>query len=245
MNPIRIRRFNDQGIVKVCEFLDSHTGVESKPVDYKRDLHPILTDPGLTSHVPNIVEADADRTFRRRYDLAEYLHGLIPKLGLADPTRDKGLWTWLALLWFDQLAPVSKGVRKVGEAAKWVPDYGRKEYRHLVLGPSQIFTAIADSPRRGLALLHNPPHTPGELVGQLAATQDVAQSKAAIGAATQLYYDMAAQKLAHGAGGSGAGSPRRFRTILDQLDRTFDLQSITEDRLLALLPKEFNRYKKR
>jgi hypothetical protein len=245
MNPIRIRRFNEQGLARMREFLDSQTSVEGQTVDFKRDLHPILTDASLTSHVPNIVEADANRTFRRRYDLAEYLHGLIPKLGLADPTRDAGLWAWLALLWFDQLAPASKEGRKVGELAKWVPDYRRKEYRHLILGPYQIFLAVADSPRRGLALLHNPPHTPGELVGQLAATQDVAQSKAAIGAATQLYYDMAAQKLAHGAGGSGPGSPRRFRTILDQLDRTFDLQSITEDRLLALLPKEFNRYKKR
>jgi hypothetical protein len=176
--------------------------------------------------------------------MSEYLHGLIAQLGLSDPTRDKGLWAWLALLWFDQLAPAVRGSRKVGEQAKWLPESGWKYYRHLVLGAYLIYATNHDRPQRALALLHNPPHTPGELVGQLAATQDVAQSKAAIGAATTLYYDTDRGTMKRGAGGSGAGSPRRLRTVLDQLDRTFDLQSLNEDRLLALLPAEFDRYKR-
>lgn len=243
MNLVRIRRLNDVGLTRMEDFLDSFTSSPDRSVDFQQDLWPILTGLDTTLHTPKIVQADANRRFPRRYDLAEYLHGLIPGLGLADPTRDQGLWAWLALLWFDQLAPVAKGVRKVGERAKWLPEGGWKYYRHLVLGAYLLYATNHDRPQRALAVLHNPPHTPGELVGQLAATQDVAQSRAAIGAATTLYYDSQRGTMKRGAGGSGAGSPRRFRTVLDQLDRTFDLQSLTEDRLLTLLPSEFDRYK--
>jgi len=244
MNPVRIRRLNETGLVRMEDFLDSFVTTPDRSVDFKQDIWPILTGLDTTSHAPNIVQADADRQFPRRYDLAEYLHGLVPGLGLQDPTRDRGLWAWLALLWFDQLAPANRGVRKVGERAKWMPESGWKYYRHLVLGAYLIYLTSQDRPQRATALLHNPPHTPGELVGQLAATQDVAQSKAAIGAATTLYYDPQKKTMKRGAGGSGAGSPRRFRTVLDQLDRTFDLQSLTEDRLLTLLPNEFERFKR-
>jgi hypothetical protein len=244
MNLVRIRRLNDAGLARMQEFIDSFAETPAQSVSFQHDLWPILSDPYSTSHAPNVVQADADRVFPRRYDMAEYLHGLIAGLGLSDPTRDKGVWAWLALLWFDQLAPAVRGSRKVGEQAKWLPESGWKYYRHLVLGAYLIYATNHDRPQRALALLHNPPHTPGELVGQLAATQDVAQSKAAIGAATTLYYDTDRGTMKRGAGGSGAGSPRRLRTVLDQLDRTFDLQSLNEDRLLALLPAEFDRYKR-
>jgi hypothetical protein len=225
------------------EFLDSFTATPSRAVDFQKDLWPMLTSPTMTSHAAAVVEADADRVFPRRYDLAEYLHGLIPGLGMPDPTRNPGLWAWLALLWFEQLAPPdAEGIRSPGERARWIPQMGWKYYRHLVLGPYLIYATCRDDPRRALALLHNPPHTPGELVGQLAATQDVAQCRAAISVATALYYDAERQTLRRGAGGSGPGSARRYRTILDQLDRTYDLHSISEEGLLALLPEEFDRF---
>lgn len=243
MNLVRIRSLNDTGLARMQEFIDSFADTPARSIDFQRDLWPILTGLDTTSHAPSVVQADADRVFPRRYDLAEYLYGLIPRLGLSDPTRDKGLWAWLALLWFDQLAPTVKGSRKVGQQARWLPDSGWNYYRHLVLGAYLIYATNHDRPQRALALLHNPPHTPGELVGQLAATQDVAQSKAAIGAATTLYYDIERGAMKRGAGGDGAGSPRRLRTVLDQLDRTFDLQSLAEDRLIALLPSEFDRFR--
>ena len=244
MRLVRIRLLNDKGVSGMEDVLRSFDDQCDRSVDFQGDLWPILTGVDTTLHAPGVVQADADRTFARRYDLAEYLHSLIPNLGLTDPTREKGLWAWLALLWFDQLAPTTKGGRKVGERAKWLPESGWKYYRHLILGAYLIYATNQDQPQRAMALLHNPPHTPGELVGQLAATQDVAQSKAAIGAATTLYYDRKRGAMKPGAGGSGAGSPRRLRTVLDQLDRTFDLQSLEEDCLLALLPPEFDRFKR-
>lgn len=243
MNLVRIRRLNHLGLERMHELIGSFSESPAKTVDFEREIWPILTGADTTLHAPRVIQADADRIFPRRYDLAEYLFGLVPNLGLSDPTRDEGLWSWLALLWFDQLAPKVKGARKIGERAKWFPESGWKYYRHLVLGAYLIYSTNHDRPERAMALLFNPPHTPGEVVGQLASTLNIAQSKAAIGTATALYYDSQRSAMRRGKGGSGRGSPRRLRTVLDQLDRTFDLQSLTEDGLRALLPREFDRFR--
>lgn len=240
MNEVRIRRLNDEGLKRFHSFLDSFGGDSERPLT---DIDSVLTDLGTTEHVPGIVKADRDAVFTRRFDLAAYLYKRVPSLDLPDPTRDVGLWAWLALLWFEQLAPIEGKSRKVGELAKWIPQPGWKYYRHVVLGPYLLYSANEDRPERAMAVLFNPPHTPGELVGQLAATQDVAQSKAAIGAATELYYDPVRKEPKRGAGGSGPGSPRRYRTVLDQFDCTFDLQSISALELLQMLPKEFAKFR--
>lgn len=245
MTQLRVRRLSEAGLSRFQDFLDSHRGPSGGTPDGGSEGSPILTDPDCTLHVPQVVLADSARRFARRYDLAKYLGELVPQLGLSDPTRDVGLWAWLSLLWFDQLAPVAKGARKVGERAKWIPQAGWKYYRHLVLGPYLILASNQDCPERAMALLQGPPHTPGDLVGQLAATQSVAQSRAAISAATSLYYDSSTGTIRRGGGGSGPGSPRRLRAVLGQLDRTFDLHSLSPEGLLALLPKEFDRFKPR
>lgn len=240
MSLIPVRKLNARGLDEMEAFLDSFSSGEGRPLS---DIDPILTGFETTTPVPNLVRVDRSRVFERRFDLAEYLHPLIPALGLRDPTRDQGLWAWLSLLWFEQLAPFEKGSRKVGERAKWISEGEWKTYRHLVLGPYLLYDSNRDLPRRAMSLLFNPPHTPGELVGQLAATYRVVQAQAAIGAATALYFNPTAKAPKRGAGGSGPGSPRRFRTVLEQFDRTFDLQSLTESQLLTLLPREFDKYK--
>lgn len=232
-----IRRLNDRGIDRLRDFLLAATSAS-----WSRSVG-LLDDPETSAALPCDVHIDGGLRFATRHDLAAYLYARVPRVGLADPTRDRGLWTWLSLLWFEQLARLDEDKPKVGEIAKWIPQPGWKYYRHLVLGPYLIYAACAAHPARAMALLHNPPHTPGELVGQLAATQDVAQSPAAIEAATELYYDPSVRALKRGSGGRGPGSPSRYRMVLDQLNLTFDLQSLTGELLLELLPAEFDRFK--
>lgn len=252
VNEITIRRFNQSGLAKVQEFLDTFKDDPARSVDLAADILPLLIDPALTIATPVEITADAEKVFARRYDLAEYLYGIVPRLGLPDPARDKGLWVWFSMLWFEQLAPVEKGRRKVGERAKWIPDGAWKYYRHLVQGAYLLYQINSDRPQRAMALLFNPPHTPGELVGQLAAKQAVVQSRAAVGAATLLYFDESKGMLKRGSRGRTGkdnpnalgGTPERFNLVLEQLDRTYDLHSLHERDLVKLLPREFDRFKK-
>ena len=237
--PIRI--LSDGGIERMNDFLDSFRSGEGRPLS---EIDSILTSDDTSRPAPKIVRIDRTQEFPRRYDLAEHLASHIPALELRDPVQEKGLWAWLALAWFEQFAPIEDGRRKIGERAKWVPDATwNKIYRHLVLGPYMLYDSNHDQPERAMALLHNPPHKPGEVVGQLASTYRVVQARSVIGVATRLYYDSKQECLKPGSGGSGWGSARRYRTVLDQLDRTYDLQSITEEQLLRLLPGEFDRFR--
>ena len=243
MSATRIRRLNDKGLRRMAEFLDSQT--TGAPQAYG-EAQSLLTDRETSEGISGVAEVDPRRTFARRFDLAAYLHERVPRLGLPDPTRDAGLWAWLALLWFEQLAPIERGQRKVGERARWIPetDSSRRHYRHLVLGAYTLYHANEDKPDRAMVLLSNPPHTPGEIVGQLAASQGLMQCRSFVGAATRLYFDGERGTFRRGTAGRGAGSAERLRTVMGQFDRTFDLQSLTEDRLIELLPKEFSKFKK-
>ncbi|MGE3622338.1 MAG: hypothetical protein AB7H77_00495 [Bdellovibrionales bacterium] len=59
----------------------------------------------------------------------------------------------------------------------------------------------------------------------------------------KLYWDEKRETHRRGSRGEGAGGIIRLIKILEQLDVTFDIQTVTGDQLVALLPKEeFNEY---
>ena len=112
------------------------------------------------------------RTFRTRFDVGKYLDELFGEAEGLNLNKNKGLWSWLAAFYFEQLCPL--GARP-GENARWVPAVGdfRKYYRHLLAGPYHIYRAHRDDPLRALALLATPPHRPGDIVEQLASRQEL------------------------------------------------------------------------
>ncbi len=61
--------------------------------------------------------------------------------------------------------------------------------------------------------------------------------------ATRRYYDPAKKSFKRGAGSSVKGAARRLASMLNQFDLTFYLYGVTADELLALLPKEFDRFR--
>jgi hypothetical protein len=63
------------------------------------------------------------------------------------------------------------------------------------------------------------------------------------GTARALYFDEKTGRLKRGAGGKAGGSPRRLARVRQQLDVTWDLFDLTVERMLAILPNEFNRFK--
>jgi len=62
--------------------------------------------------------------------------------------------------------------------------------------------------------------------------------------ATKLYYDPKLKTTRRGAGGKGAGSPRRLVAVLNQFDLTWDLYATTTPTLMKMLPKEFEKFAK-
>jgi hypothetical protein len=236
---LKLRRLKKEGIEQMNQFLDSFS--TDSPREYSES---ILTDPATSEEIPAEIEFE-QRSFQTRMEAAQYLDQIFSEAKLQDSIRDKGLWAWLALFYFEALCPEEKGKRRPGNRTRWIPeldDY-RRYYRHLLAGPYFIYRAHRDDPNRAMALLCNPLNRPGDIVEQLASRQELVTNNALVNLAKLLYLKEGTQMPKRGAGGKGPGSARRLADILDQFVITFDLYSMNTSEILTLLPAEFDKFR--
>ena len=234
-----VRRLNDQGIERFTAFLDSLSG--DAPMPYPSAL---LTDPDGTVEIQPTIEVE-QRAFGSRYAAAEYLYNVFKDSNLTDIERDRGLWAWLSLFYFEQLCPLNaRGQRKPGERARWILNTsGRRYYRHLLAGPFFVFRQHSDNPYRTLALLCGPLHQMSDVYLEIADSQQLVTNPAIIEAATWMYYDSEKGRLKRGTARDKPGGARRMGEVLSQFDCTWDLYSVSAEDVFALLPPEFDRFK--
>lgn len=235
-----LRRLTQDGIVKFNEYLDL---LEREPTR----LVPIylLEEPGSSEVFGNLTNIEK-RTFGSRYAAAEYLDDILTKTGVTGIGRDVGLGAWLTLFFFDELCPPNKsGERELRERSAYIPDPQnyRRYYRHLLFGSLLIFRAHRDAPKRAMAFLCKPLPIIDDIVGQLAASQEIISNPAIVELATQLYFDPTSGTTKRGAGGKGGGSPRRLVDILGQFNVTWDLYAMSLKEFWTVLPKEFDRFR--
>jgi hypothetical protein len=239
---MQLRRLTEQGIERLGAFLDSLTG--DAPLPYPARL---LEDPEATRRIDPSLEIE-QRVFGTRYSAGEYFFNLFRDSGLADVERDRGLWAWLSLFYFEQLCPPDlKGKRRPGERARWIPEIGVswRYYRHLLAGPYRIYAAHSDSPGRALLVLCGPLRQPGDIVEQIASRQEIITNSGIMEAACNLYYDASSSRPRRGAASKqGRGTVRRFMDILNQFDVTWDLYSLEARDVIQMLPDEFLRFRK-
>lgn len=210
----------------------------------------ILFDPRFSE--PTDLDVSVDNTvFSGRYEFGIYLNEVFKGVPAPVISRDHGLWNWLALYWFEQLAPErADGSRKIYRIETLIlpskPDYSRY-YRHFVRTP---WLAVSQHGEVAKVLLvpagggKEPPLTRrGELVEQLSSRQWIFGNRTIMRGAYDMYFDPTVGRPKRGAGGSVGGSPRRLATIVDQLELTWDLHDCTPQQFVALLPKEFDRWR--
>ena len=237
---MKLRRLKPEGIGQFAAFLNAlRNGAGfSAPVG-------LLEDPATSEPLGVTVEVEKCE-FKSRLQLARYLHERFTARGLKDVERDAGLWAWLSLFWFDVVCPrTPSGERKAGEQARYIPELAnfQRYYRHLLAGPYLIFRAYRDNPEKALAVLCQPIHVPGEIVGQLAARYDSVANKALMELATWLYVDPVTDKPKPGTSSKTNGAPRRLWDVMQQFDLTWDLYSASANELLEILPDEFARFR--
>lgn len=244
---MKLCRLNDAGLEHMEKFLDSLT--TEVPENYPGS---ILTDQATSEELPVYIDVDHDQSFIRRFDAAAYLYRVLAELRkpqYQNLERDRGLWAWLALLWFKQLCPPDQnGVFRPKERARWIPvlDDARRYYRHLLLGPYLIYRMHARTPDLTEAVLSSEVHVgTSEVFRTIIETQQFVTSTSVIALIGRLYYDSKRKRLIRGAGTKGPGGVRRLGNVLSQLDRTYDLHSIRPDELASLLPQEFLEVRRR
>jgi len=239
---MRLARLNERGIETLSGYLDSlRTDT--------RGTYPAstLTDPETSEPLEPPIEI-VQRSFANRFEAACYLNDVLARTNIDTPESDRGLWAWLALFFFDQLCPPGNNGRRrnPGERARWIPVVGdfRRYYRHLLAGPYNVLKAHHDNPERTMALLCGPLHQVSGAYRELAERQELITNPAVVAAATQLYYDAAKGRLKRVGTRSAPGTVRRFAEVLMQLDVVWDLYQMSPEELIAMLPPEFDRFRR-
>jgi len=237
---MKLSRFNERGVIEFQKLLeDARQGLPlNTPLQ-------IVSDPDFTESISSSGELEV-AIFSTRGDLAVYLERLLSEAKIVDDINDIGLWAWLAAVFLDSTCPAgADGKRNPGKDYRHIPTTSWRDfYRHLIRGPVRILRIFAEKPDSASIVLCQKPQTPGDFVEQLASRQERITNPAIIEAANRLYFDSSTHKPKRGASPNWhkAGTLRRFGDILDQLDLTYDLYSMSADDLVALLPDEFSGY---
>ena len=233
--PDVVRCFNDQGLAEFLRWLrNGAAGKVPSSLLADNEFSTALAQSQI-SEVP---------TFKDQYEFGLFIVDL---LGTYDPhliSYNKGLWSWMAALFFEQLAPVdAEGKRSLRRPYVYVLSESRLYYRHLVRGPWYLVRTHGPEARYLLAPIRTDDPAPlsrqSYLLDQLAARQFVISSPTLIAAARRLYTDPRTGRQRRGAGAKGKGSPRRLALIANQLALTYDIRHMSVDQFMRILPREF------
>lgn len=232
---MNVRSLRDRGIHAFADYLRELRKVGETPVP-RNLLTGEQSSEALSRAAPirNVEFADAMAA-------ARYLNDVLASLS-EDDLQSSGVWTWLALFYFDQLCPANQnGLRKPKADERYILSQdGRKRYRHLLEGPYRMVRMHGD---RARVMLRHPVHIHSDLSEQLSSRQEIATNAALIEAADILYYDVDADRPKRGVTDRDrGGTVRRLVAVSQQFDRTYDIYSLSGEELVGLLPEEFQRW---
>lgn len=233
---MKVRRLNNTGISYFSGWLDDLRAGGKKPAP----LH-LLQSAEFSGELEWDVGVD-DRAFHSRYELGQYLADELAGCDQRAIQNDTGLWTWLALFWFDWLCPAEPdGRRKPLRNDHYVLSDRRRDYHRHAIRTTWLF--VRDHGETVQFVFSNPLSKRGELTEQLTARPYFLSCKGLMEAAYHLYNDLNRGTWKRGAAGNRPGSVRRFAAVLKQFELTYDLYSMDRDEILSILPaREFARF---
>lgn len=199
-------------------------------------------DSALASRVSG-TKAFVPSEFEKAKEMAQAVLDALGNTDLFTLLPNTGLWAWLTFILRHQLfKQLDDGTWRVGEIHRWYPSNPndwQKGQRHLVRMPVLLLKSLGRSADH---LLCSSPSVLPEIREQLTSQQDMF-NPAFQGVARALYFDDETEALKRGAGGKSGGTPRRLAKVRQQLDVTWDLEDLNPERVVALLPREFSRFK--
>lgn len=233
---MKLRRLTSTGISSFAGWLDSLRAGGKDPAPFY-----LLEHADFSGELEWDVEVE-NRDFRNRYELGQYLVDGLASCDQRAIWNDAGLWTWLALFWFDRLCQAEPdGGRKPLRNDNYIlSDRHRDHHRHAI---RTTWLFVREHGQTVQFVFSNPLSKRGELTEQLTASPYFLSCKGLVEAAHYLYDDPNRGTWKRGAAGKGPGVVRRLAGILNQFMLTYDLHSMDRDAILSILPaKEFAKF---
>ena len=243
-----VRAFNKRGMQTFQSFLDRYQEGSARLEDAEHIANSTqyseVFEPRITIEIP--------RESTKR-DLATLVVNSFSRAGFDQlPTRaseqNRGLWTWLAAASFHLIRSraIRNGKPNLRDYLYYLlSDSGLRYYRHRVAGPARIHWMLRGTSEGARLFLNSEIDQVSEFEERLAVTMRYISNRELMKVADTLYFDTKTSRQKRGAvsDANRRGVLRRFMTVIDQLDRTYDLYSMNADQILNLLPPEFDRWK--
>jgi hypothetical protein len=229
-----LRKLNQKGIAAFREYLASiRAGAE-----FQASPALLYVDDFSTLVLPRI-EIEP-RALKTKLAAAQYLTPVLEPLDGPSLSADAGLWSWLALFYFDQLSPMRGGKRRPREDYYYIPDE-RRPQRHLLAGAYQLYRLHGEHAR---VLLHPSVHQHGRFLFDLDYRRDLLTNRGLIELVDRLYWNPETSRPKRGAASdTQSGSLRRLIAVVQQLDLNYDLYGMSAQEIDALLPLEFDAWR--
>jgi len=234
-----IRVLTDRGMELFRNYILELKDAPQKPPPINR-----LSQKPWSSEFSTHIEVES-LSVTTRMQLGKYLVELFQVKGVdrRDILNNPGMWSWLALLWFDNLCPVqSDGARKVRETSRYVcSSHYTDYYRHLVAASWDIYYLYREISR---LFLWTPLYIHNDFIEQLASRQSIITNKALIEVFDRLYWDLKLGRPKSGAQSRDKlGNFRRLQSFIQQVELTYDLHAMSVGEIIALLPSEYDPWK--
>jgi hypothetical protein len=230
---------NEKGITKFKEYLQELREGSTREPPYE-----LLTDPWYSSKMPGGIEVEKI-IFQSKKEAAKCFFEKLHFFPHSQIDRNVGLWSWLSLYYFEQVCPKNNLGRRIpGRDCRHILDLDyRHYYYHLLIGPYNIYRIHGEE---APLLLYGPINETGKYYLELSARQGFITNKGIIEAANLLYFDTGNGRPKRGAALTSRkpGTLVRFIDVVQQLDLTYDLHSMTGEEIVALLPPEFDEWRK-
>lgn len=240
-----VRKLSESGLEKVVTQLDSlvlesRKGARGTPIS-SADINMIMELAHENSYLAPErvgVTIDAAMQFESSFELGKYLH---TKFGHMDTgVSQPGLWTWISLIYFNQLLQKNREGFLIGSSYRYVlkHDNQLRYYRHLVFMPYYLYSRLGD---KSYIFLHSPPSVSGEFLAQ-AQKEAVLSNRNLAEMCEKYYFDRETGRFAPGFTGKNS-DPRSLRRLVEalvpQLSVNYDIRYCNADQLYDLLPADF------
>ena len=189
------------------------------------------------------------RRFDKKYDLGMAVCAAANAENMRQLLANPNAWAWLSLYFHESTMPLKKGLWFTGVRSRHVVDTieGRTQdqsHRHLVKGAATNVFRFGSY----AAVLMGSPSGMSKIEEQIMSRKvdpPLAHLPELVKTLYRLYWDVDADDVKPGASGEANGSIMHFQDIVDQFDLTFDISHLEAERLYALLPAAFDRFKER
>lgn len=238
-----LRRFNDKGLAAFNAALLGDGGKHCRPESL---LESFLDSPEFTEVVAEGVELP-EGPFANKYEfgkaLAEALGPEVVRRALADDA----VWPWLSYVYRDCVMPLKPQGRFVGSPSRHcISNMGERSskshHRHLVRAAVSTVHRFGEDARYLMGKIDG--HTTYE--EQMMSRREslrLASAAEIVKAVGILYFDPKKQRHKRNAAKDAPGSMIRLVEVINQLDVSYEIESLTAAELLALLPrKEFGQW---